>query len=60
MPMPEVINGFSVSSISVHTYQETLDSDEKHENQNFAEKWNATAKQRGFIYIIDFSGYGKK
>ena len=57
--IPEAIKGFSVSSISVHTYQETLVSDENNENQNFAERWNTTARQRGFIYIIDFSGYGK-
>lgn len=51
------INGFIVSSIYVSTYEETLRSDEKN-NTNYATKWTQTAKDRGFVYLIDFSGYG--
>jgi ATP-dependent DNA helicase RecQ len=54
--LPE-INGFIVSSVYVSTYEETLWSDEKN-NTNYATNWTEAAKNRGYIYLIDFSGYG--
>lgn len=54
--LPEV-NGFIVSSVYVSTYEETLWSDEKN-NTDYASNWTEAAKNRGYIYLIDFSGYG--
>lgn len=51
------VNGFIVSSIYVSTYDETLLSDEKN-NTNYASNWTEAAKNRGYVYLIDFSGYG--
>ena len=51
------VNGFIVSSIYVSTYDETLKSDEKN-NTNYASRWTEFAKSRGYVYLIDFSGYG--
>jgi ATP-dependent DNA helicase RecQ len=58
------LNGFVVSSVYVHTYEETIRSDENRllENPNaqqYATNWTQTAIDRGFIYLIDFSGFGK-
>ena len=58
------LNGFVVSSVYVHTYEETVRSDENRllENRNapqYATNWTQAAIDRGFIYLIDFSGFGK-
>lgn len=50
------LNGFVVSSIYVHTYEETVNSET---GSQYASKWNEESKKRGYIYLIDFSGYGK-
>ena len=50
------IQGFIVSSIYVHTYENTINSET---GSKFADKWTDQAKERGYIYLIDFSGYGK-
>ena len=65
----EDVNGFIVSSIYTHTYEETLRSDEeflinggipsKLNGRPFANNWTEDSKKRGYIYLIDFSGYGK-
>lgn len=54
--LPEV-NGFIVTAVYVSTYEETLWSDEKN-NNGYALKWTNVAKNRGYVYLIDFSGYG--
>ncbi|MFD2100649.1 UvrD-helicase domain-containing protein [Flagellimonas iocasae] len=51
------VNGFSVSSIYVHTYNETIASDEKNDTA-YAKSWTEEARNRGYIYLLDFSGYG--
>jgi ATP-dependent DNA helicase RecQ len=54
---------------NVHTYEETERSDDDwiargkpsiEKGRPFADKWTDEAKTRGYIYLIDFSGYGKK
>jgi ATP-dependent DNA helicase RecQ len=50
------LSGFVVSSIYVHTYEETVNSET---GSKYAHYWNEESKKRGFIYLIDFSGYGK-
>ena len=58
------LNGFVVSSVYVHTYEETVHSDENRllENRNaqqYATNWTQASIDRGFIYLIDFSVFGK-
>ena len=50
------LSGFVVSSIYVHTYEETVNSET---GSQYAIKWSEESKKRGYIYLIDFSGYGK-
>lgn len=52
------LKGFVVSSVYVSTHEETTISDEKNGTQ-YAANWTPMAKERGYIYLIDFSGYGK-
>ncbi|WP_055435787.1 UvrD-helicase domain-containing protein [Lacinutrix algicola] len=57
------LSGFVVSAIYVHTYEETVRSDENRllddpNAQQYATNWTDSSKERGFIYLIDFSGYG--
>lgn len=52
------LNDLVISSVYVNTIQETVASDEKSQT-NYADKWTPEAKERGYIYLIDFSGYGK-
>ena len=52
------VKGFVVSYIYVHTYEESLYSDEKN-GTNYSNNWNEESKSRGYTYLIDFSGYGK-
>lgn len=57
------MNGFSVSGIYRYTYQDTIEYDLTHfdrngRNTNYAENWCEAAKDKGYIYIIEFSGYG--
>ena len=50
------LSGFVVSSIYVHTYEETINSVR---GAQYASRWSEESKKRGYIYLIDFSGYGK-
>ncbi|MDT0552113.1 UvrD-helicase domain-containing protein [Urechidicola vernalis] len=52
------VKGFVVSYIYVHTYEESLFSDDKNDT-SFSDNWNQESKARGYTYLIDFSGYGK-
>ena len=67
----EELNDFIVSSVYAHTYEETEKSDQiwdqktlverkKEKGRPYASKWTDEAKERGYIYLIDFSGYGKE
>jgi len=50
--------GFSISGIYVFTYQDSLASDERN-TAHFSDSWEQLAKERGYVYVIDFSGYGQ-
>jgi ATP-dependent DNA helicase RecQ len=54
----EKLSGFVVSSVYVNTYDETKLSDEKN-GTSFSNNWTQKSKERGYIYLIDFSGFGK-
>lgn len=51
------IDGFRVSNIYKWTLEDTQKFDLKN-NTNFETSWSDIAKQRGYIYLIEFSGYG--
>ena len=51
------IDGFRVSNIYKWTLEDTRKFDLKN-NTNFENSWTAIARQRGYIYLIEFSGYG--
>ncbi len=63
------IHGFVVSAIYAHTFEDTIRSDEEFvlkgglpnplNARPFQNKWNEESKKRGYIFLIDFSGYGK-
>ena len=58
------LTGFVCSNIYKWTYEETLEYDNTHFDENgnttnYSHAWTETAKQRGYIYLIEFSGYGK-
>ena len=52
----EKLSGFVISSVYVNTYEETKLSDEKN-GTSYSSNWTI-AKERGYIYLIDFSGFG--
>jgi ATP-dependent DNA helicase RecQ len=59
------LKGFVCSNIYKWTYKETVDYDNTHQDKHgnkttYATGWTDEAKQRGYIYLIEFSGYGKK
>jgi len=51
------IEGFRVSNIYKWTLEDTKKFDLKN-NTTFENSWTDTAKKRGYIYLIEFSGYG--
>jgi ATP-dependent DNA helicase RecQ len=53
----EKLSGFVVSSVYVNTYEETQKSDEVN-GTDYGSNWTQSAKERGYIYLIDFSGFG--
>ena len=55
----KILKGFLISSIERWTYAETLIYDSKKEGRDFANKWCKEAKKRGYIYLVDFAGFGQ-
>jgi len=51
------LNELVISSVYVNTIEETMASDDRN-GTNYADKWTPEAKERGYIYLIDFSGFG--
>jgi hypothetical protein len=60
-PATEII-GFVCSNIYKWTLEETIKFDkaqrEKNITSNLADLWTAFPRERGYIYIVEFSGYG--
>jgi hypothetical protein len=69
----DILKGFMLSSIERYTFDETLKYDEnkkknyvdfgfnKSRNTNssgFSSKWSDLARKRGYIYLVDFAGFG--
>lgn len=52
------ITGFTVSGIYRHTYEDTVEYDNRHPETKYASNWCQGAIDKGYIYLIEFSGYG--
>jgi ATP-dependent DNA helicase RecQ len=52
------LKGFVINEIVQYSYSETLDYDAKN-GTNFANYWCEGARLQGYIYLVDFAGYGK-
>lgn len=56
LPERARLEGLVVSHISYYTLADSLAYDAKH-GTDFTDKWGATARTRGYIYLVDFAGY---
>ncbi len=52
-----LIDGFRVSNIYRCTLEDTRQHDETH-GTTFLRCWTGPARRRGYIYLVEFSGYG--
>lgn len=52
------LSGLFVNEVYVWTYEETRKYDEEH-GTDFSKNWSEQAKNKGYIYIVDFAGYAK-
>lgn len=53
-----ILKGLFVSEVYVWTWNDTVKFDEENAT-DFKKYWCDSAKQKGFIYIVDFAGYAK-
>jgi superfamily I DNA/RNA helicase len=60
------LSGYTVTGVMRYTYEETVEYDKPKldrtppkKQTDFAKHWCEAAKQRGYIYLVEFSGYGK-
>jgi superfamily I DNA/RNA helicase len=53
------LKGFNISSIVSYTHSESVDYDVRNNTTFTAKNWGHSAIARGYIYLVDFSGYGK-
>jgi ATP-dependent DNA helicase RecQ len=51
------LKSFVINEIVEFSYDETLKSDEKN-GTNFSKDWCQEAKNQGYIYLVDFAGFG--
>lgn len=56
---PNGLSGYIVTNVLRYTYEDCLDYDRRHLGSNFSQNWNATARELGYINIVDFAGYGR-
>jgi len=54
----ERVSGFVVNEVVVWSYEDTRKFDNEH-GTNFSNDWCEEAKNTGYIYLVDFAGYGK-
>jgi RecQ family ATP-dependent DNA helicase len=51
------LDGYIVNEVVVWTFEDTCRFDNEN-NSNYAKDWCQEARQQGFIYLVDFAGYG--
>ena len=52
------VTGYVVSEVVVWSYEDTCKFDNENDT-NFAKEWCQEAKDQGYIYLVDFAGFGK-
>ncbi|WP_086539287.1 UvrD-helicase domain-containing protein [Algoriphagus antarcticus] len=52
------VSGFVVNEVVVWTYEDSLRSDERN-GTSFSTQWCEEAKAIGYVYLVDFAGYGE-
>lgn len=52
----DFIDGIFVSDVFVWRYEDTLRID-RQRGTDFAKSWSESAKERGYIYVVDIAGY---
>jgi RecQ family ATP-dependent DNA helicase len=57
LPPTPVLQNFVVNEVVVWSYEETKEADEKN-GTNYAVKWCQAAENQGYIYLVDFAGFG--
>ncbi|MCF2518523.1 DEAD/DEAH box helicase [Dyadobacter sp. CY351] len=53
----QTVTGFVVSEVVVWSYEDTCRFDLENET-NFARDWCTEARDQGYIYLVDFAGFG--
>lgn len=53
----QTVSGFVVNEVVVWTYEDTCKFDLEH-NTGFANDWCPEARNQGYIYLVDFAGFG--
>ena len=48
---------FVINEIVIFSYEETLRSDEKN-GTTYGTDWCPEARKQGYIYLVDFAGFG--
>lgn len=57
--LPQV-EGLAVAGVVCYTLQESEQYDAKHGTTFTAVHWHPPARQRGYVYVVDFAGYYKE
>ena len=50
--------GLIVNEVVVWTYDKTLQFDLENPGVNYAANWCEAARKQGYIYLVDFAGFG--
>ena len=53
----QTVSGFVVNEVVVWSYEDTCKFDSENDT-NFAKDWCKEAKNQGYIYLVDFAGFG--
>ena len=53
----QTVSGFVVNEVVVWTYEDTCKFDSENDT-NFARDWCQEARNQGYIYLVDFAGFG--
>ncbi|CAA6824818.1 MAG: ATP-dependent DNA helicase RecQ [uncultured Sulfurovum sp.] len=51
------LSGLIVSEVVIYTYKDSLDYDNRNQT-NYTSKWCPAAINKGYVYLVDFAGYG--
>ena len=52
------VKGLIVNEVVIWSYEDTIDFDKKNPGKNYSANWCNEAKELGYIYLVDFAGFG--